>query len=60
MNELQALRWVIKQPGIMLVVERDGRVTLRFGYLFEVTADDIIDAVKLLQDAQTAYNKAEL
>ena len=56
MNELEALRWIIKQRGINLIVEDDGKINLRFGYLFNVTGDDIIDVVKQLQDAQTAYD----
>ena len=55
MNELQALRWILKQRGINLVVLDDDKINLRFGYLFNVTGDDIIDAVKLIQDAQVAY-----
>ena len=56
MNELQALRWILKQRGINLVVLDDDKINLRFGYLFNVTGDDIIDAVKLIQDAQVAYD----
>ena len=55
MNELQALRWVIKQHGINLIVKRDGKINLRFGYLFDVTGDNVIDAVIMLQEAQAAH-----
>ena len=59
MNELEALRWILKQRGINLVVLDDGKINLRFGYLFNVTGDDIIDAVKQLQDAQVAYDNRD-
>lgn len=54
MNELEALRWILKQPGLMIVVGKNGTVALTYGHCFEITATNIIDAVIELQKAQTA------
>ena len=60
MNELQALRWIITQRGINLIVKRDGKINLRFGYLFDVTGDTVIDAVIMLQEAQAAHSGEDM
>jgi len=53
MNELEALRWVLNQPGLMMVVGKNGTVCLTYGHCFEITATGIVDAVIELQKAQT-------
>lgn len=54
MNELEALRWILKQPGIMIIVGKGGTVALTYGHCFEITAPSIVDAVIELQKAQIA------
>ncbi len=54
MNSLQAMQWVLGTPGLTMVVGKDGHVTLIYGISFEVSADNLIDAVIALQEAQVA------
>ena len=60
MNELQALRWILKQPGLMIVVGKNGTVALTYGHCFEITAANIIDAVIELQKAQIVKDDVDV
>ena len=58
-DDIAAYDWLIKQPGINLTVRDGGKINLRYGYVFNVTGNDIADAVSQIQQRQRANDNAK-
>ena len=59
-DDISAYDWLVKQSGINLTVRDGGKINLRYGYVFNVTGDDIADAVSQIQQRQKANDEALL